>query len=82
VNAVSPGHIDTPIFEGWQQGDGLTKMKEELAKNVPLAGWEIQTKSPKPLHFSRQMRRVTSLGLNCSMAASPRSDSSQRKEAT
>jgi len=36
VNAISPGHIDTPIFEGWQQGDGLTKMKEELAKNVPL----------------------------------------------
>ena len=36
VNAVSPGNIDTPIFEGWQQGDGLTKMKEELAKNVPL----------------------------------------------
>jgi NAD(P)-dependent dehydrogenase (short-subunit alcohol dehydrogenase family) len=36
VNAVSPGHIDTPIFEGWQQGDALIKMKEELAKNVPL----------------------------------------------
>jgi NAD(P)-dependent dehydrogenase (short-subunit alcohol dehydrogenase family) len=36
VNAISPGHIDTPIFETWQQGDGLTKMKEELAKNVPL----------------------------------------------
>src|ERR1700758_5074648 len=24
VNAISPGHIDTPIFEGWQQGDALT----------------------------------------------------------
>jgi NAD(P)-dependent dehydrogenase (short-subunit alcohol dehydrogenase family) len=36
VNAISPGHIDTPIFEGWQQGDALTKLKEELAKNVPL----------------------------------------------
>src|SRR6266404_753629 len=36
VNAISPGHIDTPIFEGWQQGDALTKMKDELAKNVPL----------------------------------------------
>jgi NAD(P)-dependent dehydrogenase (short-subunit alcohol dehydrogenase family) len=36
VNAISPGHIDTPIFEGWQQGDALIKMKEELAKNVPL----------------------------------------------
>ena len=36
VNAISPGHIDTPIFEGWQQGDALTKMKDELARNVPL----------------------------------------------
>src|ERR1700751_3474978 len=36
VNAISPGHIDTPIFDGWQQGEGLTKMKEELAKSVPL----------------------------------------------
>ncbi|HWE53593.1 MAG TPA: SDR family oxidoreductase [Bryobacteraceae bacterium] len=36
VNAISPGHIDTPIFEGWQQGDALTKMKDDLAKNVPL----------------------------------------------
>ncbi len=36
VNAISPGHIDTPIFEGWQQGDALTKMKEDLAKTVPL----------------------------------------------
>jgi NAD(P)-dependent dehydrogenase (short-subunit alcohol dehydrogenase family) len=36
VNAISPGHIDTPIFEAWQQGDALTKIKEDLAKNVPL----------------------------------------------
>lgn len=36
VNAISPGHIDTPIFNSWQQGDALTKMKEDLAKSVPL----------------------------------------------
>jgi len=36
VNAISPGPIDTPIFEGWQQGDALIKMKEDLARNVPL----------------------------------------------
>ncbi len=36
VNTISPGHIDTPIFESWQQGDALTKMKEDLAKTVPL----------------------------------------------
>jgi NAD(P)-dependent dehydrogenase (short-subunit alcohol dehydrogenase family) len=36
VNAISPGNIDTPIFDTWKQGDELTRMKEELAKNVPL----------------------------------------------
>jgi NAD(P)-dependent dehydrogenase (short-subunit alcohol dehydrogenase family) len=36
VNTISPGHIDTPIFDSWQQGDALTKMKEDLAKSVPL----------------------------------------------
>ena len=36
VNTLSPGHIDTPIFDTWQQGDALVKLKEELANNVPL----------------------------------------------
>lgn len=36
VNTISPGYIDTPIFETWQQGDALTKMKKDLARNVPL----------------------------------------------
>jgi NAD(P)-dependent dehydrogenase (short-subunit alcohol dehydrogenase family) len=36
VNTISPGHIDTPIFETWQQGDALAKIKDDLAKNVPL----------------------------------------------
>ena len=36
VNAISPGHIDTPIFESWQQGDALVKMKADLAESVPL----------------------------------------------
>jgi NAD(P)-dependent dehydrogenase (short-subunit alcohol dehydrogenase family) len=36
VNAISPGHIDTPIFEGWQTGEALRNMKEDLAKAVPL----------------------------------------------
>jgi len=25
VNTIGPGHIDTPIFDAWQQGDTLTK---------------------------------------------------------
>ena len=36
VNTISPGHIDTPIFDTWQQGDALTTLKDDLAKNVPL----------------------------------------------
>jgi NAD(P)-dependent dehydrogenase (short-subunit alcohol dehydrogenase family) len=36
VNTISPGHIDTPIFDGWQKGEALKKLKEDLAKNVPL----------------------------------------------
>jgi NAD(P)-dependent dehydrogenase (short-subunit alcohol dehydrogenase family) len=36
VNAISPGHIDTPILESLQQGDALRKMKEEMRTNVPL----------------------------------------------
>src|SRR5438874_994324 len=31
VNAISPGHIDTPIMESLQQGEALTAMKGELA---------------------------------------------------
>jgi NAD(P)-dependent dehydrogenase (short-subunit alcohol dehydrogenase family) len=36
VNAISPGHIDTPILESLQQGDALKKMKQEMQANVPL----------------------------------------------
>ena len=36
VNAISPGHIDTPILETLQQGDALTAMKEQFRNNVPL----------------------------------------------
>jgi NAD(P)-dependent dehydrogenase (short-subunit alcohol dehydrogenase family) len=36
VNAISPGHIDTPIMESLQQGDALTAMKEGFTKAVPL----------------------------------------------
>jgi len=37
VNVLSPGHIDTPpILEELQQGEALTKMKKEMANNVPL----------------------------------------------
>jgi NAD(P)-dependent dehydrogenase (short-subunit alcohol dehydrogenase family) len=36
VNAISPGHIDTPILESLQQGEALIAMKEGFVKAVPL----------------------------------------------
>ena len=69
VNAISPGHIDTPIFEGWQQGEALIQMKQELAKNVPWAGLEIRTKSPRLSLSWRQTKQVTSRGSNFSLMA-------------
>ena len=36
VNAISPGRIDTPIFESVQHGEALTQLKRGLAKDVPL----------------------------------------------
>lgn len=36
VNAISPGHIDTPILESLRQGDALAAMKEAFTKAVPL----------------------------------------------
>jgi NAD(P)-dependent dehydrogenase (short-subunit alcohol dehydrogenase family) len=36
VNAISPGHIDTPIMESLQQGDALIAMKDAFTKSVPL----------------------------------------------
>lgn len=36
VNVLSPGHIDTPIMESLRQGEGLARMKQEMANNVPL----------------------------------------------
>jgi NAD(P)-dependent dehydrogenase (short-subunit alcohol dehydrogenase family) len=75
VNAISPGHIDTPIFEGWQKGEALAKMKDDLAKSVPLGRLGDRTKSPELSLFSRRMTRVTSRALNSSsMAAWPKSD--------
>jgi NAD(P)-dependent dehydrogenase (short-subunit alcohol dehydrogenase family) len=36
VNAISPGHIDTPILESLRQGDALEQLKREWQANVPL----------------------------------------------
>jgi NAD(P)-dependent dehydrogenase (short-subunit alcohol dehydrogenase family) len=36
VNAISPGHIDTPILESLQQGEALIAMKEQFGNSVPL----------------------------------------------
>jgi NAD(P)-dependent dehydrogenase (short-subunit alcohol dehydrogenase family) len=36
VNALSPGHIDTPILEALQQAEALMQMKKGLAEDTPL----------------------------------------------
>jgi len=69
VNVISPGHIDTPILESLQQGDALTRMKEEIAKAVRLADWEIRMKSRKRSHSSHQMKRAISLASSFSSMA-------------
>jgi NAD(P)-dependent dehydrogenase (short-subunit alcohol dehydrogenase family) len=51
VNAISPGHIDTPIMESLQQGDALTRMKEEFAKAVPLGRMGDPDEIAKALSF-------------------------------
>src|SRR5436309_3778162 len=51
VNAISPGHIDTPIFESWQQGEALTKMKEDLAKTVPMGRMGSPDENGKAVAF-------------------------------
>ncbi len=51
VNAISPGHIDTPILESLQQGDALTRMKEGFAKAVPLGRMGDPDEIAKALSF-------------------------------
>jgi NAD(P)-dependent dehydrogenase (short-subunit alcohol dehydrogenase family) len=36
VNAISPGHIDTPIMESLGKGEALAEMKDGFRKAVPL----------------------------------------------
>jgi hypothetical protein len=46
MNILSPGHIDTPIFETRPQGEALTKIKRDLVKTFRSADWEIPMRSP------------------------------------
>jgi NAD(P)-dependent dehydrogenase (short-subunit alcohol dehydrogenase family) len=81
VNAISPGHIDTPIFDTWQQGDALTRMKEELANNVPLGRLGDPDEIAKAVAFLASDEASYISGLNCSsMAASRKSDGTKGKE--
>lgn len=79
MNTISPGHIDTPIFDTWQQGDALIKMKDDPAKNVPLGrlGGPDEIAKAVSLH---PMKRVTSRESSCTlMSASPRSKEESRQ---
>lgn len=81
VNTISPGHIDTPIFDTWQQGEGLTKMKDDLAKNVPLGRLGDPDEIAKAVSFlaSDEASYVAESSFT-SMAAWPRSDEEPMSE--
>src|ERR1700683_1807986 len=51
VNTISPGHIDTPIFDTWQQGEALTRMKNDLSKTVPLGRLGDPDEIAKAVYF-------------------------------
>jgi len=61
VNAVSPGHIDTPIMESLQQGDALTEMKNGFARAVPLGRLGDADEIARPSPSLPRMKRAMSL---------------------
>jgi hypothetical protein len=59
-----PWQYQCSDFRGLATGRRANKDERRAGeKRSAWPGWEIQAKSSKPLHFLRQMRRVTSLGL-------------------
>jgi NAD(P)-dependent dehydrogenase (short-subunit alcohol dehydrogenase family) len=56
VNVLSPGHIDTPILEGLQQGEALMQMKKGLAEDTPLGRLGTQMRLPKRARSSPRTR--------------------------
>jgi hypothetical protein len=69
-----------PAVNSWQQGEALTKMKEDLAKPFLWAEREVRTRPPKLCHSSDPMTLAiaTSPGSSLSsMEAWPKSDLDQ-----
>ena len=56
VNAISPGLIDTPIFDSLAQTEEEVKqIKANFEAQCLWIEWEVLMRSPKPSHFWHQM---------------------------
>jgi NAD(P)-dependent dehydrogenase (short-subunit alcohol dehydrogenase family) len=67
VNAISPGPIDTPIFDSLAQTEEeIKQIKANLVAAVHIGEWELLTRSPKLSHSWHQMTAAISQVLNCS----------------
>jgi NAD(P)-dependent dehydrogenase (short-subunit alcohol dehydrogenase family) len=61
VNAISPGPIETPGFDGLTHSEEQRKqVKAGFVNAVPMGVWAARTKSPKPSSSSPPMTAATS----------------------
>jgi NAD(P)-dependent dehydrogenase (short-subunit alcohol dehydrogenase family) len=67
VNAISPGPIDTPIFNSLAQTEEEVKqIKANLVGAVPMGRMGSLMRSPKPSNFWHKMTVAILHVLNCS----------------
>ena len=67
VNVISPGPIDTPIFEiPGRSAEQLSKSKQVLHLPFPWDAWAVRMRSPRLLCFWRPMTAASSPESNCS----------------
>ncbi len=73
VNAISPGHIDTPMLESLQQGDALIAMKEGFTKAVPLGRMGDPDEIAKVVSFlaSDESSYISGIGTNLRRHSNP-----------
>ena len=61
VNTISPGPIDTPIFDSISQSkEEIDQIKANLVATVPIGRMEVLMRSPKQFHFWHQMTAAIS----------------------
>ena len=66
VNAISPGPIDTPIFDSIAQTEEeIKQIKANLVAAYRWVEWELLMRSPTLYHSWHQMTAAISQVLNC-----------------